>query len=291
MFATFVWMATVTALPNQDTEGLERLADKLQTRIEDLERLLEKEGDPKLKEELARARKELENVRRELKGLKAEQDPRAQRERELRELIEELEDAIRDEEDMKKAAQLKEDLARVMRELEELRAKGPPKRPPKAPPDDPFLGWLRKTHPEAAENIAKLRELGKLDEAERALREARDKFRPEGPLPPPPIHHPDRAAPPEGRRIDEMERQCGDLAERIRRTKDDKERAALKDELKSLLPKLFDLKEELRRREVEALARELEELRSQLKRRMENRAKIIEARLRQLLGEEEGWDW
>ena len=283
--------ALLGAIQDEGLRELEGLADRLEARIEDLERALEKGGDPKLKEEISKARRELEGIRREIKGLRAEQDPRAQRERELRELIEELENAIRDEEDERKRAKLKEDLTAVRRELDDLRAKGPPKKPPKGPPEDPYLGWLRKNHPEAADNIARLRELGKLDEAERALREARDKFRTEGPPPPPPMHHPDRPAPPEARKIDEMERQGGELAERIRRAKDEKERGTLKAELKSLISKLFDLKEELRRREVEALARELEELRSQLKRRLDNRDKIIEARLRQLLGEEDGWDW
>lgn len=285
MQALLLCLVTAWASSQDELRELERLAAQLERRIEDLASRSDGERDSKLKEELGRARKELEWVRREIRALQGEQDPRGQRERELKELIDELEEAIEREKNEEQRRLLKEDLSLAKRELDELRGKGPrggrsPKGPP--PSEDPFLQWLRRNHPEILEKVMDLRVQKRLEEAEQVLRQARARFPTEG----------SEAHPPsEATRIAELEEQSLRLADRIRAERDRKERARLGEELKALLGKLFDMKEAVRRREIEDLARQVEELKAQLKRRQEGRDKIIEARLRQLLGEQEGWDW
>lgn len=223
----------ISLFSQDELRDLERLAGQLERRIGELEASLEKDRNWKLSEELARARKELEGVRRELRALQGERDSRGQRERELKELIEEIEKALDQERNEERRQLLKEDLSLARRELEELRGKASHagRRPPKGPP------------------------------------------------------------PPEGMRIAELEGQSLKLAGRVLAERDRKERTRLREELRSLLGRLFDMKEAARRREIEELAKQVEELKAQLKRRQEGRDTIIEARLRQLLGEQEGWDW
>jgi hypothetical protein len=65
----------------------------------------------------------------------------------------------------------------------------------------------------------------------------------------------------------------------------------LKSQLRDELDKLFVQKEERRKQEVEALQRELVELKKSLQARQRNKNQIIERRLQELLEEEEYLEW
>lgn len=69
------------------------------------------------------------------------------------------------------------------------------------------------------------------------------------------------------------------------------EQRRIKEQLKSELNKLFALKEERRKQEVDALQKELGELKKTLEVRQRNKDKIIERRIQELLEEEEYLEW
>ncbi len=69
------------------------------------------------------------------------------------------------------------------------------------------------------------------------------------------------------------------------------EKLRIKEQLKSELNKLFVLKEERRKQEVEALQKELGELKKSLEVRQRNKDKIIERRIQELLEEDQYLEW
>jgi hypothetical protein len=95
-------------------------------------------------------------------------------------------------------------------------------------------------------------------------------------------------------KLERMERMARELAEKIRRTQESEAREQLVNLLRELLGKLFELREAPKRKELERLTREVERLRDILRRRAENKDKIVERRLRELvgpLGEEDVLRW
>lgn len=82
------------------------------------------------------------------------------------------------------------------------------------------------------------------------------------------------------------------LGDRIRDLPQGNEkRAKMMQELDKMLEEGFDLKEQMRRRDIEILERELEEQRAILKKRTESRKEIIERRRQELTGEADALDW
>ncbi len=69
------------------------------------------------------------------------------------------------------------------------------------------------------------------------------------------------------------------------------EQGKIKQKLKKGLNKLFELKEERRKQEVEALQKELGELKKSLEIRQRNMDKIIERRIQELLEEDQYLEW
>ena len=87
-----------------------------------------------------------------------------------------------------------------------------------------------------------------------------------------------------------MEREASRLAREARRADDD-EREKLEAELQKKLEAIFERKMELREKRVEALEESLEEARTRLEERRKAREEIIRRRLRELLGEDDLYEW
>lgn len=82
-----------------------------------------------------------------------------------------------------------------------------------------------------------------------------------------------------------LENRAQDLARVIRMLpSNSSERAAKIDSLHALLNRIFDLKQENRRREIERLQREIEEVQRTLQKRKQMREQMIERRLNHLVG-------
>ncbi len=90
--------------------------------------------------------------------------------------------------------------------------------------------------------------------------------------------------------VREMEREASRLAREARRADDD-EREKLEAELQKKLEAIFERKMELREKRVEALEESLEEARARLEERRKAREEIIRRRLRELLGEDDLYEW
>ncbi|WP_457651172.1 hypothetical protein [Rhodocaloribacter sp.] len=88
----------------------------------------------------------------------------------------------------------------------------------------------------------------------------------------------------------EMEREASRLAREARRAEGD-EREKLEAELQEKLEAIFERKMELREKRVEKLEEALEEARTRLEERRKAREEIIQRRLRDLLGEEDLYEW
>lgn len=88
-----------------------------------------------------------------------------------------------------------------------------------------------------------------------------------------------------------LEREAWNLSRQYRQTEDDKEKARLKEELKSLLDQVFDFRQMNRQEEIEKLEKRLAELKENNQKRLANKDEIIQRRLKQMLGDEKGMEW
>lgn len=85
-----------------------------------------------------------------------------------------------------------------------------------------------------------------------------------------------------------MEGQVHDLARVIRMLPEGPTRRAKTDTLRTLLEELFELKQQNHRREMERLQRKIQELQRRLQKRRQMRDAMIDHRLRELIGTEDG---
>lgn len=88
-----------------------------------------------------------------------------------------------------------------------------------------------------------------------------------------------------------LEVQCFELAERYRKSRDDTEKTSFRDQLKTVLNQLFDLRETEKEREIAMLEKELEDLRATVAKRKQNKSVIVQNRLKDLLGERDDMEW
>jgi len=102
---------------------------------------------------------------------------------------------------------------------------------------------------------------------------------------------PDFARHPEMIKVYELERTCKQLAKKLRMTKDEKGRAKLEKELRASLGKLFPLRLVKLEREAERLEHRLEEVKSLLAKRKQNKKAIIDRRYKQLTGKMDHLEW
>jgi hypothetical protein len=84
----------------------------------------------------------------------------------------------------------------------------------------------------------------------------------------------------------DLERQTHQLAMQYRQASSD-QRAKLKDKIKDLVGKHFDVRQERRALELKRLEAELQRLRDSMDRRLKAREKLVEDRVSDLVGHEE----
>ena len=89
----------------------------------------------------------------------------------------------------------------------------------------------------------------------------------------------------------QMELETHRLAARIQTTPEGDERDALIEELRAKLTEIFELKQANRRREIAQLEDQLDDLRERMSEREQMRDRIIELRLKDLLGESDPYNW
>ena len=94
-----------------------------------------------------------------------------------------------------------------------------------------------------------------------------------------------------GRMVDEWNREheVRSLVNQIRALPDGDEREGLEAELRNRLGQMFDFKQENRRREIDQLEAELDELNGRVIERERRREEIIERRFQELLGHASNW--
>jgi len=89
----------------------------------------------------------------------------------------------------------------------------------------------------------------------------------------------------------ELEVKSRNLAEDYRTTKSENEKKEIKNELKSVLKELFDLKEKDKKFELKRLEEEIEKLKKIMAERKKHKSDIIEQHLEELLLEKEYMRW
>jgi hypothetical protein len=91
--------------------------------------------------------------------------------------------------------------------------------------------------------------------------------------------------------IAELDRHSAELGQKVRRAPNEDAKKQAAAELKEVLNKLFDLRQEEREKNVQQIERDLKELRGSLEKRKAKRDEIIKHRFDQLTGKAEMLDW
>ncbi len=89
----------------------------------------------------------------------------------------------------------------------------------------------------------------------------------------------------------QLERESRELAANIRDTHDPERADELRERLRDVLVEAFDARMEMRRLEAEEIRRKLARLERMLDERMAAKERIVERRMRELLGEGDEWAW
>jgi len=160
------------------------------------------------------------------------------------------------------------------------------RRPPQPPIDvDAVRNWLRDNEPNTFRMVSEMQASNRREEMMHVLAEAAPRMREMESL---------KQRDPKGyekmlemRRLD---RESQTQAEAARRAAPEERDAASK-KLKETLEKLFDLREELRVRELAELKRRVEALEKAVADRKATKDRIVEKRRRELLGEKSEDDW
>ncbi len=277
----------------KESEEKTRLREELRGLREQAERMRDRRRGPEAPEARERLRARIEELDARLR--EAPEDVRALMERS--ELRRRLGDAQGAEED--RAAALKLDPGLRGRppgaprgpfqpgaERRHRFGMGEEGRPAPFNPDE-ARAWLREAEPETYRHVARLEEEGRRPEAMEILREADRRRLEMDEL---------RQRDPRGfERVMEVRRMEGEsiaMAERLRGlAPGDASREEGVRKLTDLLNRLFDLREEMRGRELAELRRRMEELERTLAGRKAKKDRIVEKRLRELLGEGVDEDW
>jgi hypothetical protein len=159
-----------------------------------------------------------------------------------------------------------------------------PGKPPAGFPEE-ARAWLREYEPGTFRQLQAMEEQGRFEDVQRLLLDAGARMRETRDL-----KDRDPKAWERMQELRTMERRSFDLADRARSAAAaDRER--LQVELKELLGKLFDAREEQRGRELGEMKRRVAEIEKNLAERKANREKIVEKRRRELMGETLGEEW
>jgi hypothetical protein len=81
------------------------------------------------------------------------------------------------------------------------------------------------------------------------------------------------------------------IAKKYRKSRDEEEKTRLKDKLRALLERSFDLRQLNRQMEIDRLEAKLQDLKEQNRRRIENKQDIVENRLNDMIGESSQLEW
>ncbi|MBI5397144.1 MAG: hypothetical protein HZA91_17740 [Verrucomicrobia bacterium] len=92
-------------------------------------------------------------------------------------------------------------------------------------------------------------------------------------------------------RIAELDRHSNELGQKVRNTREEEAKKQAATELKEVLNKLFDLRQEEREKNVQQIERDLKELRESLEQRKAKRDEIIQHRFDQLTGKAAIMEW
>jgi hypothetical protein len=88
-----------------------------------------------------------------------------------------------------------------------------------------------------------------------------------------------------------LEAECVELAKKFNMSKDETEKNKIEDELRDLLGKLFEMKEQEKEIEIDRILERVDKMRQEMEERKANRENIIKLRLNQLLGKEHLSQW
>ncbi|MBI2933068.1 MAG: hypothetical protein HYY16_15600 [Planctomycetes bacterium] len=209
-------------------------------------------------------------------------------EEEVLKKIDETERALRETDNAKRRAELEAQLRRLRRHLEELRHPQPPPLPGRDMDEhlrmlDEIKEYAREFEPEAFRRLQRFLEHARTEEAHPMLNDLRRRMQELREMR---QRHPDEFE--RRQKIAAAEREAWDLADRFRKAEGE-ERGRLKEQLAGALSKVFDMREEARGRELAELEGRVMELRETLAKRRENKAKIVEKRAQEMLGEEYEW--
>ncbi|MEW6555919.1 MAG: hypothetical protein AB1349_01020 [Elusimicrobiota bacterium] len=92
-------------------------------------------------------------------------------------------------------------------------------------------------------------------------------------------------------RINSLEKKTRDLVQLYKAADSNERKAELKLDLKNVLTELFELKQDRYRIELQSLENQIKEINTKLEKRTQNKEKIINRRLEELLISEEELDW
>jgi len=92
-------------------------------------------------------------------------------------------------------------------------------------------------------------------------------------------------------KLRKLSRESGNLAESYRKSTDESEKEKIKQELRPILDRLFDLREKEKLAEIKRISEQLKRLRTKLEERNKNKELIIQNRLDQLTGKGNLYEW
>lgn len=191
-------------------------------------------------------------------------------------------------EEARRASAEADELRRQIREMEENRAatdpNGGPPRPPRvavtAEDRERAIVWMKENEPTRLDRLSQLKAEKRFEEYDRAMTqtawEIRDLLAMQK-------NDPQRFE----RRMEQrkLDYHASELAEKIRGAGDNQDTSSERQDLEDVLGKLFDLRETDREAELKRLEDELTRLKETMKKRKAGKAKIVEARMKELLGE------
>ncbi len=151
-----------------------------------------------------------------------------------------------------------------------------------------ILRYLEENRPEVFEKLTRLKERSP-EEYQRGLRRFGGRIRGKRFLEDLKREDPERYE--KVARIKALERESRQLAGKYREINDPEEKETIKADLKDLLSKLFDLRQEEREVEMKRLERKLERLQEDIVRRRENKELIVNRRLKEMTGEADYLRW
>jgi hypothetical protein len=95
------------------------------------------------------------------------------------------------------------------------------------------------------------------------------------------------------RRIKEikLEEKVHELIENFKKSTNDSEKKKIKDELKNILNEIFDIRQANREADVKRIEKDLKELKDNISQRKNNKDKIIDKHLQDILGEKDSLEW